>query len=67
MNWDTIEGTWKQVSGKAKQRWGEITGDEWSQISGKRDEIVGLVQKRYGQARDEAERDVDAWLKSLKG
>lgn len=65
MNWDTIEGTWKQVTGKAQAKWGDITGDEWSSISGRRDEIVGLVQKRYGHTRDAAERDVDDWLKGL--
>lgn len=63
MNLDTIEGKWKELKGKAQAKWGEITGDEWNQIEGKREEIVGLVQQRYGRAKDEAEREVDAWLK----
>lgn len=65
MNWDTIEGSWKQMMGRARAQWGEITGEEWQSIAGRRDEIVGLVQKKYGQSRDEAERAVDAWSKSL--
>lgn len=65
MNWDMIEGRWKEMSGRAKQRWGEITGDDWGQISGKRDEIAGLLQKHYGKAKEEAEREVDEWSKGL--
>ena len=65
MNWDTIEGSWKQVAGRAQAKWGEITGDEWTAIKGKRAEIVGLVQQRYGHARDVAEREVDDWLSTL--
>ena len=65
MNWDTIEGTWKQVTGRAMAKWGDITGDEWSSISGRRDEIVGLVQKKYGHAKDAAEREVDDWYRGL--
>lgn len=65
MNWDQIEGSWKQVAGKAQAKWGEITGDEWQSIKGRRTEIVGLVQKRYGQAKEDAEREVDNWMRGL--
>lgn len=65
MNLDQIEGKWKQIKGSAQQKWGAITGDEWDRIEGRRDQIVGLVQERYGKARAEAEKDVDAWLKSI--
>lgn len=65
MNWDIVEGSWKELSGKAKARWGQITGDDWATINGKREEIAGLVQKRYGRAKEEAEREVDDWLRSL--
>jgi uncharacterized protein YjbJ (UPF0337 family) len=65
MNWDTIEGSWKQIAGRAQAKWGEITGDEWTAIKGHREEIVGLVQNRYGRARDEAEKEVDDWLSKL--
>lgn len=65
MNWDIIEGTWKQVAGRAQAKWGDITGDEWNSIKGRREEIVGLVQKKYGQSKEEAERAVDDWYRSL--
>ena len=65
MNWDTVEGSWKEMLGKAKSQWGKITGDDWAQISGKREEIAGLIQKRYGQTKEAAEREVDAWFRSL--
>lgn len=65
MNWDQIEGKWKQAKGSAQQKWGEITGDDWDKIEGRRDEIVGLVQQRYGKAREEAEKEVDDWLRQM--
>jgi uncharacterized protein YjbJ (UPF0337 family) len=65
MNWDQIAGTWKEVSGKARVRWGEITDDEWTQAKGRRDQMVGLLQNRYGKAKEEAERELDEWRKGL--
>jgi uncharacterized protein YjbJ (UPF0337 family) len=65
MNWDQIEGGWKQFAGKAQQTWGDITGDDWAKIKGKREEIVGLVQSRYGRAKEEAEQEVETWMRSL--
>lgn len=64
MNWDQVEGKWQQLKGMARAKWGEITGDEWDQVAGRRDEMVGLVQQRYGRAREDAEREVDTWVKS---
>jgi len=65
MNWDRIEGGWKQVKGQAKQRWGKLTDDDVDVVAGKRDELVGRIQQRYGKNRDEAEREVDDWSRSL--
>jgi len=65
MNWDQIEGKWKQFAGSARQRWGEITDDEYQQVAGKRDQMVGLVQEKYGQTRADAEREVDEWFGKL--
>ncbi|NND96101.1 MAG: CsbD family protein [Pirellulaceae bacterium] len=59
MNWDRIEGKWKQVKGQVQQRWGDLTNDDLDKIDGKREELVGQVQERYGLAKDEAERQVD--------
>ena len=65
MNWDQIAGTWKELTGKARARWGEITDDEWMQAKGDRDQMVGLIQRRYGKAKEEAERELDEWRAGL--
>jgi uncharacterized protein YjbJ (UPF0337 family) len=65
MNWDQIEGKWKQYSGKAKTKWGKLTDNDMATLSGKKDQLVGLVQERYGIAKDEAERQVNDWGNSF--
>jgi uncharacterized protein YjbJ (UPF0337 family) len=64
MNWDRIEGNWKQVTGKAKVQWGKLTNDDFDVIAGKRDQLAGKIQERYGVAKDEAEKQISAWEKS---
>jgi uncharacterized protein YjbJ (UPF0337 family) len=59
MNWDQIEGNWKQFKGKVKEKWGQLTDDDLDQAAGKRDQLIGALQKRYGYARDRAERELD--------
>lgn len=66
MNWDQVEGNWKQLKGKAQAEWGDITDDEWLQAQGRRDQIVGLVQVKYGRAKEAAEREVDEWLTNTR-
>ena len=61
MNWDRIEGQWKQLKGAAKQQWGKLTDDDLDIAEGNRDKLIGRIQERYGCARDEAERQVEAW------
>ena len=61
MNWDTIEGNWKQLKGKVREQWGKFTDDDLEYIAGKRDQFIGRMQERYGYAREEAERHVDDW------
>ena len=58
MNWDQIEGKWKQAKGLAKEKWGELTDDDLDRIDGKRQELVGKVQEKYGVAKEEAEKQV---------
>ncbi len=65
MNWDQVQGNWKQFTGKAQAQWGEITEDEFHKTEGRREEMVGLVQEKYGQGREEAERQVDDWINRL--
>ena len=59
MNWDRIEGNWKQLKGNALENWGKLTNDDMDVVDGKRDQLVGKLQERYGFAKDEAERQVD--------
>jgi uncharacterized protein YjbJ (UPF0337 family) len=59
MNSDQIEGKWKQVSGKVKEKWGKLTDDDLTVINGKKDQLVGRIQERYGIAKQEAEKQVD--------
>ena len=65
MNWDRVQGNWKQFKGKAQQKWGKLTNDDWDVIEGGREELVGRIQERYGKQRDEAEREVDDWARTL--
>jgi uncharacterized protein YjbJ (UPF0337 family) len=65
MNWDRIEGNWKEVKGKLHQQWGKLTNDDVEMIHGKRIELAGRLQHRYGVAKDEAERQIDDWLKMM--
>jgi uncharacterized protein YjbJ (UPF0337 family) len=65
MNWDRIEGNWKQFSGKVTQKWGKLTNDDLDVIDGKRTELAGRLQSRYGVAKDEAERQIDNWLRTV--
>jgi uncharacterized protein YjbJ (UPF0337 family) len=65
MNWDKVEGNWKQFEGKVKQKWGKLTDDDLTRIEGKRTELLGLIQTRYGQAKDVADREIDDWVKDL--
>lgn len=63
MNWDIAEGNWKQLKGKVKEQWADLTDDDLTKIEGKRDQLIGRVQERYGVAKDEAEKQVKAWEK----
>jgi uncharacterized protein YjbJ (UPF0337 family) len=64
MNWDTVTGQWKQFKGKVKEKWGKLTNDDLDVIAGKRDQLTGKLQERYGYAKDEAEKEVDAFCKA---
>ena len=64
MDWNRIEGNWKQAKGQIKEKWGKLTDDDITQINGQREQLEGKIQERYGLAKDKARNDVDAWLKS---
>jgi uncharacterized protein YjbJ (UPF0337 family) len=61
MDWNRVEGNWKQLKGKVKQQWGKLTDDQITEINGSRDELVGRIQEAYGIGKDEADRQVKDW------
>ncbi len=65
MNWDRIEGNWKQFKGQAREKWGELTSDDIDVVAGRREQLIGRIQERYGIARDEAEKQVDEFQRAL--
>jgi uncharacterized protein YjbJ (UPF0337 family) len=66
MNWDRVEGNWKQLKGTLKQKWGKLTDDEFDQIGGARDKLVGKIQEHYGISKDEADRQVRDWEQNYR-
>ncbi len=66
MNWDQIQGKWKQFKGQAQQQWGKLTDDDFDVVDGKREQLVGTIQQRYGIAREEAEKQVKEFEGSCK-
>jgi uncharacterized protein YjbJ (UPF0337 family) len=63
MNWDRIEGNWKQMKGKAREQWGKLTDSDWEQVGGRKDQLVGRIQERYGISKDEAQKQADDWAR----
>lgn len=66
MNWDIIKGNWKQLTGKIREKWGDLTDDDLEKIDGKREHLVGKLQERYGYAKDRAEREIDDFSRNCK-
>jgi uncharacterized protein YjbJ (UPF0337 family) len=64
MNADQFEGKWKQLKGAVKQRWAKLTDDDVAMLSGKKDELIGRLQERYGITREQAEREADEWAQA---
>jgi uncharacterized protein YjbJ (UPF0337 family) len=65
MDWNRVQGSWKQFTGKVKEKWGKLTDDDLTAINGRRDQLEGKIQERYGIAKDQVRKDVDAWLNQL--
>jgi uncharacterized protein YjbJ (UPF0337 family) len=66
MDWNRVEGNWKQVKGKIKEKWGKLTDDDLNVIEGRRDQLEGKIQQRYGFAKDQTKKDVDDWVNAQK-
>jgi uncharacterized protein YjbJ (UPF0337 family) len=65
MNWTQIEGQWHQLLGEFKSQWGKLTDDDLATIAGKREQMVGKIQERYGIVKEDAEDQIDAWIAAL--
>lgn len=61
MNQDQFEGKWKQLKGSFKEKWGKFTDDEITRLNGNRDQIVGALQEKYGQTKEQAQKEFDNW------
>ncbi len=65
MDWDRVEGNWKQFKGQIQTQWGKLTDDDLDVIKGNRAQLEGKIQERYGKAKDDVRRDIDHWLTRL--
>jgi uncharacterized protein YjbJ (UPF0337 family) len=65
MDWNRVEGNWKQVKGSVKTQWGKLTDDDLDVIEGNREQLEGKIQERYGIAKDQVRKDVDTWLDTM--
>lgn len=62
MDWNRVEGNWKQALGRVKEQWGKLTDDDLDTINGQRDQLEGKLQERYGYAKDQARKEIDDWM-----
>ena len=67
MNWNEIQGKWTEMKGRVRERWGRLTDDDLDVIAGRRDQLIGTLQKRYGTARELVESQVHEWEAKLSG
>jgi uncharacterized protein YjbJ (UPF0337 family) len=65
VNKDILQGKWKQLKGQVKQKWGELTDDDLNRVEGNYEELVGIVQEKYGRSRAQAEKEVSEFVDSL--
>lgn len=64
--WNRIEGNWHQLKGKVQEQWGRLTEDEIAETAGKREQLAGLLQERYGMTQAEVNDEIDKWAERLK-
>ncbi len=65
MNWDQIEGKWTEMKGEIRKKWAKLTDDDMEYIGGNKDKLVGRLQQRYGNSKEQAERDLDEWQRGI--
>jgi uncharacterized protein YjbJ (UPF0337 family) len=66
VTWDQVKGDWKQLKGKVKEKWGKLPDDDLTTIAGKRDQLIGKLQQRYGYEKEQAQRELDEFADKLK-
>lgn len=66
MDWNRVEGNWKQLKGQIRQKWAELTDDDIEKMEGSREQFEGKIQEKYGIGKDQAKKNVDDWLKTLQ-
>ncbi len=66
MNWEQIEGRWREIKGRIRQKWGQMTDDEFEKIAGKKDELLGWLQNKYGYSKEQAEKEIDEFGRSFE-
>jgi len=66
MDWNRVEANWKQVKGKIKEKWGKLTDDDLAMINGRRGQLEGKIQERYGAAKDQVRKDVENWYNTQR-
>jgi uncharacterized protein YjbJ (UPF0337 family) len=66
MNWDQVQGNWRQWTGQLQQKWGKLTDDDVAKAAGRREELAGLLQERYGFVKDQANKELDAFVREVK-
>ena len=66
MNWDQVEGQWKNIKGGIREKWGKLTDDDLEVIAGKKDKLLGKMQEHYGLAKDKAEAELDKHIASIR-
>ena len=65
MDWTRVEGNWKQMKGRVKERWGRLTDDDLTAIAGRRDQLEGMIQERYGYAKERTRNEIEDWYRSM--
>lgn len=66
MNWEQIEGRWNEMKGRIRQKWGQMTDDDFEKIAGKKDQLLGWLQSKYGYTKEQAERELDEFGRSFE-
>lgn len=66
MNWDQIEGKWKEMKGEVRKKWAKLSDSDIEAIGGKKDELIGRLQKEYGYSKEEAEKELEDFGRSAK-